>query len=177
MFLIGQLFITLNYIALWISRFLKEKKHILWVDILAKILTIIGFLFLGNYNGVENALFSGTKNVLSLLIIKKKTSIRLGFTFVYLSIIAIVYMLDFNGLATICILITSISNTFAAFMLGPQGIKIGTIIGSVTYLLFNALSGVYLGALLEAATLILVTVSYVLSRVRSRKETSTSDGM
>ena len=44
LYIIAQVIIGLNYLVFWASRFSKEKRNIIILDSIAKLLTITGFL-------------------------------------------------------------------------------------------------------------------------------------
>lgn len=167
MFLVAQIIIGLNYLVFWISRFAKEKKNIIILDSIAKLLTIFGFLLMHKYNGIENAVFSGIRNTIAGVVIKKNLKVRILVFIIFFTIMTSVFLLDFQGIATICVLITATLNAFGTILLKPQGIRLMSVIGSAFYAGFQLFSHVYFGVFCELITFIVSLVSFL----KYRKET------
>lgn len=167
--ILGQILIGSNYLVLWISRFAKKKKLLIFLDNISKILTIFGFLCLKNYNGIENAVFSFIRNFSADKVIKQSTKIKTIVLAAFIATIIFVYMLDYNGISTICILITGCLNAYGVIMLDSQGIRITSIIGSIFYLCFNIFSGIIIGAILEAIYVIITLLSFLIYRNKTTK--------
>lgn len=51
MIILGYLFTVINYVFYCLSRFMAEKKHILFMDLIAKIFTILGLYCLNSLSG------------------------------------------------------------------------------------------------------------------------------
>lgn len=158
---IGNGVIGINYIVFWTSRFAKEKKNILILDSISKILTIIGFILLGKYNGIENAVFSGIRNAGAGAVIKKDIKVRAIVFILFFALMATVFLLDFQGIATLCVLITATLNALGAILLKPQGIRLMSVIGSAFYAGFQLFSHVYFGVVCELITFVVSLASYI----------------
>lgn len=161
MWIAGQILIGLNYFIFWCSRFVKKKEHLILWDCVANIVTILGFLCLGNYNGMENASFSFAKNLGADRVIKHGKKISLIAFIVFISVMIMIYVIDFKGISTVCILICGIVNAFGTFLLNAQGMRITGCVGSMFYFCFSLLSGVVSGAILEAITFAFLFISFL----------------
>lgn len=80
-----------------------------------------------------------------------------------------------TGQIFIALLLSTIINTFAAFMLKPQGIRVAGLIGSIPYLLFNVFLGIYSGAILKAIMFIMTLSSYIVWHRKVLTEVNTNE--
>ena len=55
--ILGQLLTLISYLIFWISRFMKNKNSILFLDNISRVFAIIAFLFLKTYDGIKNTLY------------------------------------------------------------------------------------------------------------------------
>ena len=75
--ILGQILTLISYLIFWISRFLKNRKNILFWDNISRIFAIISFYFLNTFDGIKNTLYVILRNVLGQITIKKRKNIKL----------------------------------------------------------------------------------------------------
>lgn len=166
--ILGYSLTGLNYILYCTSRFCKEKKNMLLLDIFAKIVTIISFICLNSYTGV------GVMIIQLILLfvahckethtINKKLSISIfvGFMLMYLANAIFTY----NGIASSLVTLTGILCMIGIWWLKPQNMrKLGLLI-SVIYLIFQISIKNWAG-LLEICVLIANATSLIKYRKQS----------
>ena len=139
MILIGYIFTILNYGCYCSSRFMKEKKNILFLEIFAKLFSMGGLYCFGSLTGT----YSMAIGFLILIISnikernknkinnRKNMSIYMFFQFLYF----IVIFLTFNGISSILVAITSSISLFCIWWMPPQKMR---IIGGFNSFLFIA---------------------------------------
>ena len=159
MFIIGQILTFLSYLIFWISRFEKTKKRMLLEDNICRVIAILAFLSLKTYDGIKNTIYVIFRNILGDKIKQKKTKI---ITLIVMLIILIsMYLIDFNGISTICIAICGILNLYGTIMCDEQGIRIFGMFGSGFYTMFMIFTGNIIGIICEIICFITMLVSYV----------------
>lgn len=134
MTILGYVFTTLNYICFIISRFLEKKKWIVTLDVFAKIFTIAGLYCLnslaGSYSMVVALVFLIVLNVKERKYPDRKWI--LVWAIFELALIAIL-ILNFDGLASVLVFITSSITFFHTWFLPPQWMR---LIGGYNCILF-----------------------------------------
>lgn len=166
--IIGQVLTLVSYIVFWFSRFLKTKKDILLIDNLSRIIAIIGFVFLGTYDGIKNTVYVIFRNYLGKITIKKSHSVKLKVFVAMLLLLLLMYSFNFNGLATICIGICGILNLYGTIMTNEQGIRIYGMLGSIFYMFFMLFTGNVTGTVCEIICFAVMLISYI--KYKSKKE-------
>ena len=161
----GYALTALNYVLYCISRFQKNKRSILILDIFAKICTVLSFFLLSVKSGMISMLISLAAII--VFTIRDKNKIAYGVFFASY-IACAVY--TFTGLPEIILAISSILMLTANCFFEGQGIRFTGIIVSVLYLGFQISVKNYAG-LLEIFVLIANIVSFIkYKRIEERKD-------
>lgn len=157
----SQSIILLGYLMFFISRFRKNKKSILMVDVLSRICFIMGYWLIGSINSIEHTIYAIVRNIIgSLLIAEKKSYKILGFG-VMLLILFIMYGLSFNGISTVMFVLSGIINLYAIIFTKEQGIRLGTIFASFCNIIAFSLIGNVISVIGELLCGIIGFISYL----------------
>ena len=132
--ILGYILTGLSDVSYWLSRFMKKKKDMLALNLLAKIFTVLSLFFLNSLTGAYNMTIA-----IILLIIanikerknKKWTPLYFVFVFAYI----IILISTFPGISSILVFITSNLSLICIWFLPPQKMR---LVGFYT-------SGIYLG--------------------------------
>jgi len=153
--LLGQILTFVSYSIFWISRFAKDKKHILIIDNCSRVFTILSFICLGSLNGIQNTIFSGIRNYIG----QKVTDKWKYKVFVFMLVImTLMYALSFNGVSTIFIYGCAFMNLIGVILMREQGLRVFGIIGGLIYIGFQLSIQNYIGCICE---FIGVTVTFI----------------
>lgn len=168
MIIIGYIFTILNYICYCSSRFFKSKKHILLLDLAAKVFTIFALYCFDSLTGSYIMLIS----FLLLIVANSKErqnnlnkwiSLAGFISFVLLYTIALI--LTYQGISSILIFITSIITLICIWWLNPQNMRLVGVFNSFLYLGYQISIQNWAG-LLE----ITVIISNILSFIKYKKK-------
>lgn len=159
--IIGETLTLASFIVYWISRFLKKKNNILFIDIISRIIAILGFYFLHTYDGIKNAVYAIVRNIFGQLTNDKSKKIRTITFLILLIILILIYSFNFNGIGTICVAICGIFNLYGTIMSNEQGIRLYGILGSLFYLAFLFFSQNITGTICETIGIIVKLASYL----------------
>lgn len=159
--LLGQILTLISYLVFWASRFFKGKREILLCDNISRIIAIFAFLCLYSINGIENTIFAmvrnycGQKTATSSVIIK-----RIAF-FILLLIVVIMYVVTFQGISTLTLIICAILNLIGVILCNEQGMRLFGLAGSLFYMAFLYLTQNYIGAACELICAVVLISSYL----------------
>lgn len=156
---IGYVFTVLNYIFYCSSRFCEKKYQILFLDLLAKISTIISLYFLGSLSGAYSMFVSAC--VLVVANIKEYYHHRWPVLYViFQTVLITILVLKFAGLSSILVFCTSTVSLFSIWWLKPQHMRIAGFLSSITYLCYQMSISNWAG-LLEIVVLWSNCISYI----------------
>ncbi|MBE6467962.1 MAG: YgjV family protein [Alphaproteobacteria bacterium] len=136
MTLLGYLFTTLNYGCYCLSRFMKQKKTMLLLDLLSKVLTVLGLYCLDSLSGAY--VFAGVFFLLIVANIKERLNKRwlLGYVFfqgLYLFILFYTYV----GISSVLVVLQVSINLFCIWWLSPQKMRVIGGLNSFTCLAYQ----------------------------------------
>ena len=137
MILFGYFFTVINYICYCISRFVKTKQMMLFLDLVAKIFTILGLYCLGSLSGAYS--FIITFFLLIVANIKEKYNQRwmpVYLLFQALYIVVVLFM-AFEGVSSILVFINASLNLLCVWWLSPQKMRFLGGINSIFYLAYQ----------------------------------------
>ncbi len=137
MILFGYFFTVINYICYCISRFVKTKQMMLFLDLVAKIFTIAGLYCLGSLSGAYS--FIITFFLLIVANIKEKYNQRwmpVYLLFQALYIVVVLFM-AFEGVSSILVFINASLNLLCVWWLSPQKMRFLGGINSIFYLAYQ----------------------------------------
>ena len=134
---LGYLFTVINYICYCISRFVKTKQMMLFLDLVAKIFTILGLYCLGSLSGAYS--FIITFFLLIVANIKEKYNKRwlpIFLLFQTLYIIVVLFV-AFEGISSILVFINATLNLMCVWWFSPQKMRFVGGINSIFYLAYQ----------------------------------------
>ena len=163
MIFLGYLFTVINYAFYCASRFMAKKEHILLMDLVAKIFTILGLYCLNSLSGAFS--FTITFFLLIVANIKERKNTRWFFIFILFQALYLAIMImQYDGYPAILIFTTSSINLFCIWWLSPQNMRFIGGLNSVLFLLYQISIKNWAG-LIE----ILVILSNIASYLKYRK--------
>lgn len=164
MIFLGYLFTVINYAFYCASRFMADKKNILFMDLIAKIFTILGLYCLSSLSGAIS--FSITFFLLIAANIKERKEKKwLGLFILFQVLYTLTMVLQYEGLSSILVFITSTVNLICVWWLSPQKMRFVGGLNSFLYLLYQISIKNWAG-LIE----ILVILSNLISYLKYRKK-------
>lgn len=136
MIILGYIFTIINYIFYCFSRFMVKKEHILLMDLIAKIFTILGLYCLNSLSGATS--FCITFFLLIVANIKERKNKRWLFYFIIFQLLYLLTVIfRYDGLLSLLVFTTSSVNLFCIWWLSPQNMRFVGGINSVFYLLYQ----------------------------------------
>ena len=157
---LGYFFTVINYICYCISRFVKTKQMMLFLDLVAKIFTILGLYCLGSLSGAYS--FIITFFLLIVANIKEKYNQRwlpVYLLFQVLYIVVVLFM-AFEGISSILVFINASLNLLCVWWLSPQKMRFLGGINSIFYLAYQICIKNWAG-LIELAVLYCNFAAYI----------------
>ena len=135
--LLGYFFTIINYICYCISRFVRTKQMMLFLDLIAKIFTILGLYCLGSLSGAYS--FIITFFLLIVANIKEKYNKRWLLTFLLFQGLytLIILFIAFEGISSVLIFINATLNLVCVWWLSPQQMRIVGGLNSFFYLAYQ----------------------------------------
>jgi len=139
MIILGYILTVINYLSYCASRFCKEKKNILLLDIFAKVITVLSFICLKSMTGAVVMFIS----ILLLIVAYFKENHKLikvisisGFLF--FNILYIINIcLTYNGLSSILVTVTAFLTLISIWWFKPQNMRLMGIFVSIIYLFYQ----------------------------------------
>ena len=130
----GYLFTALNYVCYCLSRFMKHKKMMLLLDLLAKILTIIGLYCLNSLSGAY--IFIAVFFTLIVTNIKERLNKRWlsGYIF-FQALYVVILFYTYVGWSSILVTLSSSVNLVCLWWLPPQQMR---VVGGLNSFIFLA---------------------------------------
>lgn len=147
---IAQTAAILGFIVLIISFWCKDRKKILKVQTVSSILYSIQYLLLGGYSGLGVNIL-GT--IRSVVFANKKESSK-KFLIIFIIAYAAVGILTWDSLISLFPIIASLVYVIATYNDNPQYIRIGCIIASVFWIIYNFSIMAYVGCVTESILMI-----------------------
>jgi len=159
--LIGEFLTFISYFVYWVSRFFKRKETILIFDNISRFIAIVAFIFLSTFDGIKNTVYVIFRNEIARVIDKKKNINKYIYFIIMLTILIGIYIIGFNGLISIFILISGILNLCGVILYNEQGIRFFGILGSLFYALFMLSTSNTTGLICELICFIVMIVSFI----------------
>lgn len=167
-YIASQVLIILVYACLCSTYFLRNRKKILNLNIIAHIIQAISFLLLGGLTGVAmNAIYLVRDIYLVTDEKSNKRDIRILICFILAIIILTIF--TYNGLSSLLSVIATIISTFAVWQKSTKVYKIlGTPV-SIAWLGYNISLKSIFAIILESILLISTIIGYTLEKIKSKK--------
>ena len=136
MICLGYFFTVLNYACFCLSRFMRHKKMMLLLDLLAKIFTAVGLYFLDSLSGAY--IFMAVFFMLIIANIKERLNKRwtLGYIF-FQSIYLAILFYTYAGISSILVFMTVSITLFCVWWLPPQQMRVVGGLNCFTYLAYQ----------------------------------------
>lgn len=155
----GYIFTAVNYVFYCVSRFQRDKKDILFLNLFAKFFTIIGLYCLDSLTGAGVMCLSFVACILTYL--KEKYDWQLTvFYWILLMLSVLIFVNTFAGISSVLVFVTLVMNLTANWWFSPQQMRFTASVGSVLYLAYQISIANWAG-LLEIFSFISNTVSYL----------------
>ena len=165
MVVLGYLFTIATYTLLCISRFMKNKKMMLTLDLFSKILMPISFYCFNSYSGVY--IFIAVFLMLFVANIKERMKKKwLPLYLLFQTLYLIILYFTYAGISSILVVITVSVALYTTWWLPPQQMRIIGAFNGMTYLSYQ-LSIQNWAGLLE----IFVIISNFISYFKAKKHT------
>lgn len=162
---LGYVFCVIGYVFYCMSRYGKDKKLMLTLDMCCKIFTIFSFYFLGSLSGAYSFFIGFFVLLLSNIKVRlDKRWYPLYFVFEGLYILILIW--QYAGISSILVFITSSVTLICIWFLPPQKMRAVGIVNSCIYLSYQISIANWAG-LLE----ILVIISNALSFIKYHSKT------
>ena len=127
---------ALNYVLYCVSRFAKNKKTMLMLDIIAKILTIIGLYLFGSLSGAYSFIISLFAIILAR--VKENENRKWPILYIILEMLYLIILITkFEGISSVLIFVSSSMTLFSNWFLKPQNMRKVGIMVSVIYLTYQ----------------------------------------
>ena len=132
----GYIFTAVNYVFYCISRFMYSKKDILFLNLFAKVFTVLGLYCMGSMTGV--GVMSLNFIVCILCYLKERNQWKMHVVYwLLIGILITILVNTFAGISSLLVFTTSVLNLTANWWLPPQQMRMTAAAGSVLYLLYQ----------------------------------------
>lgn len=146
MIILGSVFTVVNYICFCVSRFLKEKKYMILLDMLAKIFTMIGLLCFHSLTGVYNMILSLLALICLHIRERYYTDNKMTWLFiVFQAALCGIFCYTYIGMSSILVFITSSVTLFHTWFLKPQGMRLMGGLNCIPYMIYLLTIGNWVG--------------------------------
>lgn len=174
-YIVSQVLIVLVYICLCATYFLKKRKKILVVNIIAHIMQAISFLLLAGYTGVAMNFIYIVRDSFFVLDEKNRKLEKLtkrDFVILasFIAIIVLLTIFTYNGWTS---LLSVIATTISTIAIWQKNTKIYKLLGipiSMAWLGYNISLKAIFAIILEGILLISTIVGYLLEYYKEKKK-------
>ena len=133
---IGYGLTIINYIVYCYSRFLSNKKDILFLDLFAKACTVVALYCFGSLTGAYNMCLTFVICILCYL--KQRNNWKLMPCYwIFQTLFVVVLMKTYIGISSILVFFCSSITLCANWWLSPQHMRLSAVFGSVIYLAYQ----------------------------------------
>lgn len=144
-----------------ISPHQKTKKKVLIFQLISNLLYAIQYVLLNAFSAVATNVIGGIKNLIFYFYAKDEKEIPNKFLYIYILIIVIFGVFTFNGLISIIPILVSILYAYAVWQDNLKVYRIITIIGSISWIIYNFLVGAYVGVAGNVFQLISAIIAFI----------------
>ena len=133
---LGYFFTILNYACYCLSRFMKHKKMMLLLDLLAKVFTALGLYFLDSLSGAY--IFIAVFFMLIVANIKERLNKKWLFGYIFFqSLYLAILLYTYAGIPSILVVTTVSITLFCIWWLPPQQMRVVGGLNCFTYLAYQ----------------------------------------
>lgn len=164
-------FTLLNYVLYCISRFQRNKIHMLLLNILANTSMLLGLWCAGSLTGSYSTMLSVA--LLIMAFVKEKyggknnNSISCVLYMIFLLVYVYLFMATYEGISSILIICSSLLTLTGVWWLNPQNMRMIGIFASLLFLLYMMSIRNWMG-LLETCVIVANIISWI--KYRDSKE-------
>lgn len=174
-YIISQILIVAVYICLCITYFLKNRNHILIVNILAHIMQATSFLLLGGLTGVAMNFVYTIRDLFFVVDEKrnkkKNTKRDIMILLFFIIIIVLLTIFTYDGLSSLLSVFATIISTIAIWQKSTKIYKILGIPISIAWLGYHISLMSIFAIILESILLISIIVGYIFEVIKTKKST------
>jgi len=174
-YIISQIFAILMYLLLGSTYYLKNRKTVLIINILAMIAQAISFLCLKAYTGLAMDIVAIIRNIVFVIDEKKngKTEQNAKKDIIILALLYVITILlsafTYNGLPSLFSVLGTFLYTYSVWQKNNNTYKLLGIPTSMSWIAYNIYVKSIFGIILESIVLICSGIGYILSK---RKKTA-----
>lgn len=150
-----------------LSFWFKEKKQIIFMQIIANVFLSIHYYLLGAMSGGLICLVTVIRNMFLYNKEDKKTIIFYGIIFSIIFIL--VGMLMYDGFVSLIPIIATIFYTYLLLKEDPNDIRLGNVLVSFMWMIYNLFVNSYIGIINEAILIITNAAAYQKFKKRKKK--------
>lgn len=122
MILLGYFFTVLNYVCYCLSRFMKQKAMMLLLDLVSKILTVMGLYCLNSLSGAYT--FAGVFFLLIVANIKERLNKKWLFGYLFFQSLYIVILIaTYEGISSVLVFLSTSVTLICIWWLPPQQMR------------------------------------------------------
>lgn len=170
--LLASILVTSAYPIYWIATYCKTKTSILVGTIISQIPKTIGFVIKENATGIIGCITSIIRYSVATLVQYKSKKVKVWAFSVCLAMILAVFVLQFEGWRTVCVMISTIIIFAGKVFGGAQTIRMTAVVGGGLNAIFMLISVEWGGFAIEVVTLLWTLFTYIKYRKEEQKEDS-----
>jgi hypothetical protein len=165
-YIISQIFVIVTYILLAATYFVKNRKLLLCLSMMAIITNATSYFFLSAWSGLWVTILALVRNVIFL--IQNKTDedkidwVDWLIISIIVSALIVISVFTYNGLLSLFSVFGSLTYTIAVWQRNEKVYKILGIVSSVCTLIYYAFIRSLFGFLLEGAMLVTIVVGTIM---------------
>ena len=175
-YIVSQIFAILMYVLLASTYYLKNRKTVLTINILAMVAQAISFICLKAYTGLAMDIVAIIRNII-FMIDEKKNGKREQNTKRDIIILAILYVITillsvftYSGLPSLFSVLGTFLYTYSVWQKNTNTYKLLGIPTSMSWIAYNIYVKSIFGGILESIVLICSGVGYLLAKKKTSKQ-------
>ena len=166
---ISQVLIIIVYILLCLTYFLKNRKHILGVNVAGHILQALSYALLNGFTGAAMNIIYVIRDTFFLVDEKNRTSTKINkrdwiVLLCFLSLIVVFTVFTYNGWKSLFSVIATSISTIAIWQKNTKVYKLLGIPISIGWLCYNIVVRTLFGIILESILLISIIIGCILDQ-------------
>ncbi|MCI9246598.1 MAG: YgjV family protein [Clostridia bacterium] len=176
-YIISQIFAILMYALLASTYYLKNRKAVLTINILAMVAQAISFICLKAYTGLAMDIVAIIRNIIFMADEKKNgksekaTKKDIIILAVIYSITILLSVFTYNGILSLFSVLGTFLYTYSVWQKNTNTYKLLGIPTSMSWITYNIYIKSIFGGILESIVLLCSGVGYLLAKIKSNKET------
>lgn len=175
-YIVSQVFAILMYVLLASTYYLKNRKTVLTINILAMVAQAISFICLKAYTGLAMDIVAIIRNII-FMIDEKKNGKSEQNTKKDIIILAVLYVITillsvftYNGLPSLFSVLGTFLYTYSVWQKNTNTYKLLGIPTSISWIAYNIYIKSIFGGILESIVLICSGIGYLLAKKKTSKQ-------